>query len=227
MKGIKLPVKELVSMSVLPFSPHIAACEELISMIDAPRAIYAQNVETESQLRELWEIDKAAYADCSLEFEPFLEWWQRYEYGSRNLVLAGKIIASIGIYPLYADQASAFASGEIREGDLKPVLLEECEREKVSHWYCSGIVVIPELQNRGLLKSLLQIGLGAWSATGHIQYPLTIYGLAEYKIGEKLFKKFGFKKAQDKAALPDKCDLYKTEISSVEQLEAQLHARGF
>jgi GNAT superfamily N-acetyltransferase len=213
-------------MAVLP-SPHIAACEELISMIEAPRAIYAQNIESESQLRELWEIDKAAYADCSLDFEPFLAWWKRYEYGSRNLILAGKIVASIGIYPLYAEQAEAFSLGKIRESELQPVLLHECEQSRVSHWYCSGIVVVPEFQNRGLLRTLLQIGIGAWAATSHIQYPLSLYGLAEYKIGEKLFKKFGFQKVQDKSEMLDNCDLYKTEIFSIEQLEEQLHERGF
>ena len=226
--------KSSKGMAVLPSSstttttPHVAACEELISLMDAPRgAVFAQNIETEEQLRELWEIDKEAYQDCSLQFEPFLDWWRRYSYGSRNLVVQDRIIASIGIYPLSKEQAQSFLAGEIREADLKPVLLEECDQKKVSDWYCSGIVVVPELQNKGLLKTLLQIGIGSWAATGHIKYPLTLYGLAEYKIGEKLFNKFGFTKAVDKEALPDGCDLYKAEVASFAELEAKLHSRGF
>jgi len=218
-------------MAVLPSSspltPHIAACEELIRMIEAPRQIYSQAIESESQLRELWEIDKVAYGDCSLEFEPFLRWWKRYGYGSRNLVLAGRIVASIGIYPLYPEQAKDFADGSIKESELEPVLLEECEELGVSHWYCSGIVIVPEHQNQGFLRSLLRLGIGAWSATGHIRYPLTLYGLAEYRLGEKLFMKFGLEKIRDQTEMPDRCDLYSTEIPSMEQLEAQLHERGF
>jgi hypothetical protein len=213
-------------MAVLT-TPHISACEELIRFMSPVGAIYATTIETEAELLELWEIDKEAYGDCSLEFQPFLDWWSRYPYGSRNLVFEGQIIASIGIYPLYKEQAEAFATGKIRESELMPVTLKDCEEFGADHWYCSGIVIAEPFQNKGVLKTLLQLGIGAWETTGHIDYPLTLHGLAEYPIGEKLLSKFGFSKQKVGAEMPDGCDLYGVQIASSEHLEAMREARGF
>jgi hypothetical protein len=223
------PLQEKIAMSpvVTTHTPHTAACEELIQMMTPVGAVYAETIESEKDLIDLWEIDKQAYGDCSLAYEPFLEWWTRYPYGSRNLVFGGTVIASIGIYPLYQEQAEAFASGLIKESDLLPSLLSDCEMMGADHWYCSGIVIAQEFQHKGLLKTLLSLGIGAWEATGHIKFPMTLYGLAEYEIGEKLLRKFGFSKAKEGSGMPDGCDLYKAEIASHEHLETMREARGF
>lgn len=210
-------------------SPHVAACEELLDLLNSPRSLTAQPVESLEQLRELWLIDKEAYQDCSLDFAPFVDWWQAYPPGSTLLLElpSRRILASIGIYPLTPEQALAFTSGDIPEGDLRPMKLADCRRQKVSNWYCSGIVVIPEMQNKGLLRRLLQIGIGSLQQTGYISYPATLYGLAEYTIGEKLLTKFGFSKLRDGSTLPDGCDLYGTRIESERDMKTLLQAKGF
>jgi GNAT superfamily N-acetyltransferase len=188
-------------------------------MMPLVKDVYAVTIQSEKELIELWEIDKQAYGDCSLAYEPFLKWWTRYPYGSRNLVFGGAIVASIGIYPLYQEQAEAFALGLIKESDLLPALLSDCETVGACHWYCSGIVIAEEFQNKGLLKTLLSLGIEAWEATGHIKFPMTLYGLAEYEIGEKLLRRFGFSKVKEGSKMPDGCDLYKAQITSHEHLE--------
>lgn len=225
---VKIPyfIRQMPSSTTI-LTPHIAACEELIGYMSPIVSIYSQRIETEEELKNLWEIDKLAYGDCSLEFQPFLEWWTRYPYGSRNLMIEGQIVASIGIYPIAKEQAEAFVCGQIREADLIPVALSECEASGASNWYCSGIVIVPQLQNKGVLKTLLQIGIGSWESTGHIRYPLNLLGLAEYEIGEKLLKKFGFSKLMNRVEMPDNCDLYGVQIQSREGLEAMRQARGF
>lgn len=214
-------------MAELLESPCVAACQELLAFLEPLNVLSSGRIETEAELQELWQIDKAAYGDCSLDFGRFLDWWRCYPYGSKVLFAQGRIVASIGVYPLHKEQAEAFMAGSIPESALVPVPVEECEAHPVHHWYCSGIVVVPELQNRGLLRSLLKLGLGSWQLSGHVGYPLKVLGLAEYNIGEKLLQKHGFVKHKNGAELPDHCDLYIAEFNSFDECLQLLKRRGY
>lgn len=198
-------------------SPHIAACEEAIALFSRPHSkSELRSIANLEELEQLWQIDKEAYGDVSLEFSEFSQWWQRYELGSRCLWIDGKIQASIGVYPLYQQQAIAFAEGIIPEADLIPVTVPECEASPQQYWYASGIVVRPDLRGwAGPLRSLLQLGLGCWLDSGHVAFPLTITALAEYDVGERLLTMFGFSKARDKSEMPDGCDLYSLKLDSL------------
>lgn len=203
----------------MPVSPHIAACEEALSLLSKPHPRYTiQAVESVERLRQLWEIDKSAYLDCSLPFEPFLEWWQRYEFGSRILLESDRIVASLGIYPLSGEQYNAFHAGSIREALLKPVPFQACEIESCQHWYASGIVVAESDRGWGSpLLTLLSSGLRCWLDSGHLSYPLSIMAIAEYDAGARLLELFSFSKAKDKSEMPDGCDLYELKIANRKQ----------
>lgn len=208
-------------------SPNVAACQEAIELLSHPQPRYQiQRVESLERLRELWEIDKEAYKDCSLEFEPFVEWWNRYECGSRNLLENDRIVASIGLYPLYAEQYQAFVNGWIKESALKPVTLTECEEEPVSTWYSSGIVVAEHARGWGSpLPILLNRGIRSWLDSGHLRYPLDLIAIAEYDEGARLLELFGFEKIRDKAEMPDGCDLYQVRFANRNAAIAQLRQR--
>lgn len=207
-------------------SPCEAACEELLLYELDRKPVVSGYLDSEAAVSEMWEIDKQAYQDCSLGLESFLAWWRRYEFGSRVLRLDGEIVAGIGIYPLYPEQAEKFANGEIPESKLLPVTQKRCDRVPVKDWYVSGVVIKPEHQNRGLLRTLLRLGLGAWDATGHVSYPARMLGLAEYTIGQKLLAKFGFTKHRDGQDMPDGCDLYLNHLESSSQWLSLLKSRG-
>jgi hypothetical protein len=210
---------------VIAISPHNAACEEILLEENTPiqEAAYIRD---EEHLRELWRIDCEAYQDHSLAFEPFLDWWRRYPYGSNNLLINGEIVASIGLYPIGAEQAAAFAAGQIAEKDLQPISLATCEGAGVAEWYFSGLVVVPKWQNRGLVRRLLRIGFGSWSARGHLRYPVKLYGLAQTEPGRKALQWFGMNRAIEGARLPDGLDLHAIEIESNATLKTHLYRRG-
>lgn len=184
----------------------------------------SQYVESVEQLRELWAIDKAAYQDLSLEFEPFLHWWSRYPMGARLLLFEGKIVASMGIYPLYPQQAETFIAGEIRESSLEPVMEAECQ-QGIQHWYFSGIVVVEQWRYRGLLLPLLETKLKTWANSGHLAYPLTLCGLAEYGIGAKILDRLGFTLHRKGIEMPDGCDLYCKQVFNHKTLEPILQPK--
>jgi len=205
---------------------HECALEELKTICDPPKRLHCHYCTNESELRELWEIDKVAYGDHSLEYEPFLEWWTAYPYGSINLVSDSRIVGSFGIYPLSPAQAEQFQSGQLSESEIKPYPLVEVEQSGAQYWYWSGLVLVPEWQHRGLLRTLLRIGLGSWESRGHQAYPLHVYGLAQVPVGRKIFERFNFQLKKPGTDLPDGLDLYALSLESPTQLRSLLRSRG-
>lgn len=204
-------------------SPADIAYDELVSAL-SPLPIEVDHVRHESQLRELWQIDTLAYGDHSLAYEPFLEWWQRYHSGSQCLLLDGKIIASVGIYPLSSQQAVSFSTGQISEGELHPVALNDCE-EGIANWYFSGLVIVPEFQNRGLVRRLIRMGVGEWMRSGHLRYPLSLYGLGQTEKGQKAMELCGLQRLVLGALLLDGLALYYCNPKNAAELRS--HFQGW
>jgi hypothetical protein len=209
-------------------NPNELACQGAIALLDRPKLRYRVQVcQDLEQLRQLWEIDKEAYKDCSLSFEDFESWWNRYEFGSRILLEGDRIVAALGIYPISPEQHHAFVTGQIAESELKPVWFEECERNPQTCWYASGIVTAEEVRGWGSpLKLLLQTGPSYWVDSRHLAYPLNLVAIAEYEVGARLLNFLGFEKTSDGASMPDGCDLYQTHFSSEAELRSRLRQRG-
>ncbi len=68
-------------------SPHVAACEQLLKVLEPKPDIVVETIDTKERLEKLWRIDSEAYGNCSLTLEEFSAWWRRYEFGCRNLKL--------------------------------------------------------------------------------------------------------------------------------------------
>lgn len=209
---------------MLTVSPAEVACDELLATLN-PMPLEVDHIRRESQLRELWQIDTQAYGDHSLAFEPFFEWWERYPYGSRCLLLEGRIIASVGIYPLTPDQAQLFSTGQISEGELQPVRLEDCKLDGVADWYFSGLVIVPEYQNRGIVRRLIRLGVGEWMRSGHLRYPIALYGLGQTEKGRKALELCGMRLIVPGCKLPDQLDLYQCTPQTAAELRS--HFQGW
>lgn len=194
-----------------------AAYMEITNTLNPP-AYEAGTVESLEVLRELWQIDKKAYGDHSLEFEPFLEWWNLYPHGSRCLFLKDKIVASIGIYPLSVEQSQAFRDGHLVESELRPVSIAQCAEEGVQDWYVSGIVVVDEWQNRGLVRPLIRSAIENWMNSGHIHYPVRLFSLGQTLKGVKALKLFGLEFTTSGDLLPDQLDMYYMEKATPAEL---------
>lgn len=198
-------------------SPSEVACLEILDRIDLT-CFDVGTCSSEAEVRALWQIDKVAYGDHSLELAPFLRWWERYPLGSRNLLYEGEIVASVGIYPIGGEQAQGLKTGELCEGDLLPVSLDECQANGCPSWYLSGLVVCPDWQRRGLAWKAIRAGIGGWLATNHATYPVEILGLAQTSAGRGALARFGLELFAYGESLPDGLDLYRLVASDPVQV---------
>jgi hypothetical protein len=213
----------------IPPTPSIVAYRELTELTQPCSKLKSQYIESADQLRELWMIDADAYGDCSISFECFLNWWERYPYGNSVIFCDGTVIASIGLWPISAQQATAFIEGEIPEAQLVPLTLQDCQKEPQHNWYASGIVLKNPLRGNlknNPIKMLLERGVGEWFDSGHIAYPMRLLALAEYTEGENLLTRFNFMQIRTRNHMPDKCDLYSLQINTEEEAAHILKARN-
>lgn len=180
-----------------------------------------------ARLQELWTIDSQVYEDCSIEFQVFKGWWEQYPQGSLNLYEDGRILASIGIWPLDFEQYKLFTNGEIRESQLRPVPESECDRTPQAYWYFSGIVLLQErrLSRINPLKTLLPTALGGWSIRSHVAYPSHWCALGYSQQGKNMLHRFGFRLFND-STTPDGCPIYVDVVGARKDVVEKLKARG-
>lgn len=62
---------------------------------------------------------------------------------------------------------------------------------------------MPECQNRGLVRRLIRMGIGEWMRSGHLRYPLNLYGLGQTDKGRKAMELCGMQPLLPGAPLPD------------------------
>ena len=210
-------------------SPCLDAYQELSTLFSPAPKLRIRSVKDLEELRQLHEIDLDAYQECSLKFETFQGWWERYPDGNTVAFLDDtEILASIGLWAIPEHQSTAFIEGNIRETEFNPVSLEECEQTPQQHWYVSGIVLKKRLRGNiknNPIKMLLERSIGELFESRRVAYPLQILALSEYVEGENLLTRFSFIKIGDKTNMPDGCDLYSLHLNSEREVEHLLKSR--
>lgn len=220
-------------MTIFPTldKPSVVAYQELATLIEPnPRLKPAQPLRKIEHLRRLWAIDADAYQECSITFECFRHWWQRYPLGNTVILSEDEeIVASIGIWAIEPSQFSAFTTGQLREQELLPVRLSQCQKSPQNHWYVSGVVLAKDYRGRikrNPLLQLLRTALGDWVGSDHVKFPLQVVALGEYEEGDNLLQRFGFSKLAEREQMPDGCHLYSLTIESEDQAENILKSRN-
>ena len=211
--------------------PSVVAYQELATLIEPnDRLKPAQVLRKIEHLRRLWSIDADAYQECSISFGCFRRWWQRYPLGNTVIMTEkDEIVASIGIWAIAPDQFSAFTAGQIREQELLPVTLSQCQKRPQNSWYVSGVVLAKDYRGRikrNPLLQLLRAALGDWIGSDHVAFPLQVVALGEYEEGDNLLQRFGFSKVADRDQMPDSCHLYSLVLESEEHAESILKSRN-
>lgn len=209
-------------------SPCVEALEGLDNFWQPAPRIEVRSIQTIDELRQLHQIDADAYQECSISFDLFQLWWEQYPDGNTVVFSDGQIIASLGLYPISEHQSDGFINGEIRESDLIPVSIEECEACPQRFWYASGIVLKSHL--RGTVENnpiivMVKTALWRWFESQRVDYPLRVLALSEYNEGENILKRFRFVKLRDQDSVLDKCDLYSAQFQEEEEIEEILKIR--
>jgi len=197
-------------------SPALAAQEEIMNLLEQPQ-VKVGFLSGHEQVEELWRIDCQAY-NHPLTIEGIVKWWSAYPQGSMCLFSKGRIVASIGIYPLSAQQANQFVNGEILEESLQPLSSTDTDT-----WYVSGCVVIPDCQNKGLLRPLLRLGFGKLLSS-NLPDRVRLLSLGETPIGCKILKRTGFSSIKPASQMPDGSELFE-RVCTPEQLKQTV--KGF
>lgn len=209
-------------------NPLVAACEELQLLISPTSKLEVRPIANLEELRRLHTIDADAYQECSITFDCFANWWQRYPDGNTVVFSGDEIVASIGLWAIYEEQFRALSGGEICEMDIAPITLAECEQEPQRYWYASGIVLKKELRGKvksNPIKLMIDAAISNWTESNRVAYPLKVLALGEYQQGINMLLNFGFQKIRDGVDLPDKCDLYCLEANE-EEIERILKSRN-
>lgn len=178
-----------------------------------------------TQLSELQKIDIEAYDDAAFEMDVFSQWWKRYDLGVKAVWNDSSIVAAIGLWALGEEQTRRFIGGQIREADLRPVVATELETAPVQFWYCSGIVSTQRKTLDSPLRKLLRCGIGAWTASGHIKYPMWLYALGYSDDGISMLERFGFEVVQPAAEMPDHCPLYGRRFYSAAEVRKVVYGK--
>lgn len=170
----------------------------------------------EGELRELYEIDAAAYGRNSISFETFLRWWKAHRTGTYAIKSEATVLGAVGIWPIHQDWFQSFLAGDVREADLGENELLSIYNGNQVIWYISGIVLLPSRRGSTLAGYLVQETICQWSIDHQVAYPVQVFALAYSKMGEQLLKKFGFCLASTGTNLPDGCPVYQRQISRIE-----------
>lgn len=168
-------------------------------------------VDSDARLRELWQIDKAAYQNACISLDAFRDWWSRYDLGLRVVVNhQSQIVGAVGIWALSEQRIRMLISGQITEGELKPEVYDELHQNPSQFWYISGIVAEPGLQKTlgTPLRRLLHSGVRAWAASPHLKFPVHCYALGYSLDGIALLDKLKFEVIKQPDELPDGLPLY-------------------
>ena len=118
-------------------------------------------VRSPAELEDLWAIDNAAYAEASITYERFQDWWSSFPLGLRALFFKNRVMGAIGIWPLSNRCARLLKSAQLKESQLMGRTMRGYIDSPARFWYVSGIVLRPQLVGSRAIKVLLSQGVAS------------------------------------------------------------------
>ena len=183
-------------------------------------------IRSTTELKDLWEIDKAAYGQASITYEKFADWWSSFPLGLWTLFSTSRIAGAIGIWPLSVRCANLLKSGRLKESDFTGRMMRPFTTRPARCWYVSGVVLLPELGGSRAIRLLFSRGISSWLRRTKIAFPCELFALASSSEGERLLGGFEFFKIQNATAMPDHVALFGLRLDTREQLVSLLKGRG-
>lgn len=211
------------------FKPSVEAYLAIADILRPNPEYSIQHIATVDQLHELWTIDDDAYGDCSIPFPVFRDWWERYPVGNTIVLSDNVIAASFGLWPISEGTATSFIEGRIKESDIEPVSLEECDQQPQRYWYASGVVLRLPYRNTvkaNPIKPLLSTALSLWIGSDRISYSTQVLALSYSLEGKNMLNRFGFGRIREGQHLPDNCDLYALHLGCEREAQNWLKMRN-
>jgi transcriptional regulator with XRE-family HTH domain len=209
-------------------NPHLSALREALRHIDDRQEelkLRMGEIRSPAELRDLWLIDNSAYGNANIAFEHLSALWKAFPLGLRVLFFENEIMGAMGIWPVSRPWAERLQAARLREAQLKDWMIRRQRNRPTDCWYVTGIVLREQLIGGRGSKMLLRDGLGSWLRRAKIKFPCQILALAFSQHGRRLLERFQFFRVQDEVTMPDKCPLYRLDLSSRSALIELLRQR--
>lgn len=201
MLGSSLFIIATAATTTLKMRGHRIAAHTLMSIIKdrielSPYEV--KYVESESELKDLWEFDEECYGAENIPYERLFEWWQAYEKGIHLLKQNGKIIGAFGLWPLTKSAFDALVDGRMHEHDVGPKDIRPAHiKAGIRHWYIAGIVIRIHFRRTRALNYLLSVAIGRWLNEGNLASTIRLCALAYSPEGEALLRRLHFAKVRN------------------------------
>lgn len=179
---------------------------------DVSPVVSCKYIETPAELRDLWRIDDEAYADASIPYSLFEDWWTAYPKGLKAIFYGDQVMGAVGLWPVSKRWSVQFCNGEVGEADLPSSALAHYRSRAACYWYASGIVLVPALRGGRAVAKLLSEALRLWEEGEQVLFPATIYALAYSKSGSALLRRLEFRLMRSRSQMPDRYPLYERVI---------------
>ena len=192
-------------------NPGLAAIREALRHFcpcDDHQQLRVGPVRSPAELEDLWAIDSAAYAEASITYEKFKDWWLGFPPGLGALFFKNRVMGAIGIWPLSPRCAWQLKTARLKESQLIGRAMHAFVSRPARFWYVSGIVLRPQLVGSRAIKVLLSQGIGSWLRSPRIEFPCELLALGYSAQGQALLEGFNFYRIQNADAMPDQVPLF-------------------
>ncbi len=173
----------------------------------------------EDEMADIAKLDKNVFPpEDYISKDIFIGWHQKNKMVFKILLYKEKLVGYYSILPLTQDALDAFTKGYLRDKDIKPKdILTKNQTKKCESLYLFSVVL--HYRRHLLIRELLEDIADTLEKIRRNMKLKKIYATAASPAGEKLLKKFKFKKMEDKSKRADQHSLYCKDLSHIESLK--------
>lgn len=157
-----------------------------------------RTVNTEAQLREIWEISQEIYGEDNVPFPTVLTWWRTYQNGIYVLVKENTVVGYLSIWPIKQQTFKDVCRGIRREKEMTmQSIVSGASAKPRTFWYITNIVIIRKFRKEKAIIVLLREAIGKWLHEANLDAQIRICAVAYSEDGKAVLQRFGFYKERD------------------------------
>lgn len=145
----------------------------------------------ESQIRQVWERDNAAYGEANIGFPELASWFEAYPAGGLYVWHHARIIAGSGLWPLTTSAYAALKAGQLAEDGIGPACFP-APGQAAPWWHLSGVFVEPEFRRTWVLPALLAETFWHWSEAAPLGDSAAVLACSITPGGVRILDALGF-----------------------------------
>jgi hypothetical protein len=214
------PKMRCLSMS---FSPYYVRMHNFIT----------RPIQDEAELRQIEQMESPEYQAVTPNIDQMIGRWQTNPHAFLGLFQeedgGQRLIGHIRIHPIAAEVLDRFRGGLAGYEEIWPLPLAQVQRDGCSLWYIGSMVIDKAFRKptqNNPIGLLLAHALNAWSESGTLRYPISIYTTGLKPESRAMLRRFGFQLEVEGALLVNQAPLFALHAASKNDLFAPFLRRG-